>query len=248
VLPNQRYRTLLRDAAAPRALFSNVKTLLPMTGADGAITITDVGSSPKTWTRVGTAQVDTAQSKFGGSSCLFDGTGDYWTTPDHADWRLNTLREWTLDAHIRMASAKAQTILAKRSASGNQDGWSMGISAAFTPTFTAWGGGDGSVSVFLSGTDSDFGVPAANVLAINTWYHIRVCRFESDYWLYLDGRVIGHVLASSTPEEDTSGVRLGADLTAARDFNGWIDNVRVAHVAMNTGVAFTAPTAAYPTA
>jgi hypothetical protein len=41
-----------------------------------------------TVTAVGNAQVDTAQSKFGGASGLFDGTSGYLTSPHSNNWDL----------------------------------------------------------------------------------------------------------------------------------------------------------------
>ena len=61
--------------------------LLHMDGADTSTTFTD--ESGKTWTANGNAQIDTAQSVFGGASGLFDGTGDYLSASDHADWQLD---------------------------------------------------------------------------------------------------------------------------------------------------------------
>jgi hypothetical protein len=59
--------------------FSNVSLLLHGDGANGSTTIVDSSPSPKTVTAVGNAQISTAQSKFGGSSLAFDGSGDYLT-------------------------------------------------------------------------------------------------------------------------------------------------------------------------
>lgn len=67
-----------------------IKSLLHMNGTDASTTFTDSSASPHIWTAVGNAQIDTAQSKFGGASGLFDGTGDYITTPDHADFTLGS--------------------------------------------------------------------------------------------------------------------------------------------------------------
>src|SRR5262245_43415513 len=61
-------------------------------GADASTTIldTNAGGSPHTWTANGNAQLDTADFKFGGSSLLLDGTGDFVDTPDHTDFTLGT--------------------------------------------------------------------------------------------------------------------------------------------------------------
>jgi hypothetical protein len=60
------------------------KSLLHFDGDNASTTFLD--ESGKTWTRYGDAQISTAQNKFGPSSGLFDGTGDYITTPQNADF------------------------------------------------------------------------------------------------------------------------------------------------------------------
>lgn len=58
------------------------------------------------WTTIGNTQVDTAQSKFGGASALFDGTDDYLTTPNSAD--LNFVGDdATVDLWMRTKSTAA---------------------------------------------------------------------------------------------------------------------------------------------
>lgn len=76
--------------------------LLHMNGADASTTFTD--ESGKTWTANGNAQIDTAQSVFGGASGLFDGTGDFISSADSNDWQFDggsNSNEWTADFRIR---------------------------------------------------------------------------------------------------------------------------------------------------
>src|SRR5258708_4302625 len=73
--------SLLAFAAATLANGGNdsfTKVLLPYNGADASTTFTDTnsGGSAHTWRAAGNGQIDTADSKFGGASGLFDGTGD----------------------------------------------------------------------------------------------------------------------------------------------------------------------------
>lgn len=51
--------------------------LLHFRGEDGSTAVFDSSKGKHTFTLVGNTQIDTAQSKFDGSSLLFDGTGDY---------------------------------------------------------------------------------------------------------------------------------------------------------------------------
>ena len=68
-------------------------------GADASSTLTDSSSYARTMTRVGTAEIDTAQSVFGGASAYIPASTNGWTTPGHSsldmragafqvDWRL----------------------------------------------------------------------------------------------------------------------------------------------------------------
>ena len=54
----------------------NVVLALPMDGANGSTTFTDISPTPKAVTRYGNAQISTAQSKFGGASAIVASEGD----------------------------------------------------------------------------------------------------------------------------------------------------------------------------
>jgi hypothetical protein len=85
--------------------FANVSLLLYGNGINGSTSIIDSSPSPKTVTAFGNAQISTAQSKFGGSSIAFDGTGDYLTVPDNDNFALGngnfTIECWDLQQHHR---------------------------------------------------------------------------------------------------------------------------------------------------
>ena len=57
--------------------FPQTKLLLPFDGANAATTTSDLSNRNGTVSFNGNASLSTAQSKFGGSSMYFDGTGDY---------------------------------------------------------------------------------------------------------------------------------------------------------------------------
>ena len=77
---------------------SYTKALLHFNGSDTSTTFTD--ESGKTWTGAVTAQLDTAQKKFGTASLLLDGDSDYISTPDHADFDVGS-GDFTIDFWVR---------------------------------------------------------------------------------------------------------------------------------------------------
>lgn len=88
---------------------SDTSLLIHCDGADEGTTFTDKSSTGHTVTATGDAQTDIAQKKFGVSSCLLDGTGDYLSLADHADWFMGS-SEATVDFQARFNSLAAGEI------------------------------------------------------------------------------------------------------------------------------------------
>ena len=82
--------TLKKESVAADPYYNNVSLLLHGDGANGSTTIVDSSPTPKTVTAFGDAQISTAQSKFGGSSLAFDGSGDYVGIADSADFTFGS--------------------------------------------------------------------------------------------------------------------------------------------------------------
>jgi hypothetical protein len=93
--------------------------LLHMNGSDASTTFTDnaFGGLGHTWTANGNAQIDTAQSKFGGASGLFDGNGDYISTPDSDDFFFSA-GDFTFDTWVRLSTDKTEHTLFKHNIDG----------------------------------------------------------------------------------------------------------------------------------
>lgn len=106
--------------------------LLHMNGPNGGTTFTD--ETGKTWTPAGGAQTVTNVSALGGSEGAFDGTGDYITTPDHADFAMGS-DDWTIDGFITLganvAAGRFPAVIAQRQAAT--------VNSAFEVQF--WPGG-----------------------------------------------------------------------------------------------------------
>ena len=72
-------------------------------GEDGSSSFPDDSGHSRTITRVGTAQVDTAQSKFGGAALLCDGNSDYLSVTDFTELDLGSA-DFTFDFWVKFAS------------------------------------------------------------------------------------------------------------------------------------------------
>jgi hypothetical protein len=65
---------------------NNVVLFLKGDGTNGSTNIVDSSLSPKTISVFGNAQISTVQSKYGGSSIFFDGSGDYLQVANNVDF------------------------------------------------------------------------------------------------------------------------------------------------------------------
>ena len=95
---------------------SDTVLMLHGNGTDGSTTFTDSSlTTPHTPVAVGNAQIDTAQSKFGGASIYFDGSGDALTIPNDGDFTFGS-DDLTVDFWVRFealpASGAKMTFLA----------------------------------------------------------------------------------------------------------------------------------------
>jgi len=226
--------------AKPDAVFSNVKLLMGFNGADGSTGspgMTDEsGAAHGTATVTGAAQIDTAQSVFGGSSYLGDGSSSYISFADHADWNLAN-QPFTLEFRVRTTTVSGtQFVIGQWSAGGN-----LGWVSYF----------DNATLQFIASADAVNGLfTLTATLAANTWYAIAIDFDGSKYRMYKDGVMTSSATGSYTIFNSTNPLLIGANNNASFRFylNGWIDELRLtkgtARYASDSG--YTVATSAFP--
>lgn len=201
------------------------KLLLHMDGSDGSTTFTDSSQSANSVTAVGNAQIDTAQSKFGGASGLFDGTGDYLTIPDSADFDFGT-GQLTIDFWVRFNALSQEDGLIgiSNSASGQDvnDVFTLRINGTDVTKLQFKVISGGSTLIDFSGTHG---------MSTGNWYHIALIRGwggnANDWAITVNGTAVATTTASITVPDFTSVVRIADDpLSGNSPLNGWMDELR----------------------
>jgi hypothetical protein len=214
--------------------------LLHMDGVDGSTTFTD--ESGKVWTANGAAQIDTAQSVFGGASGLFDATSNCdITSPDSNDWQLDdgsNSNAWTIDLRLRFNSGGGtlQSIINQRTDSNNY--WQFLYNTG-TLQFLVYSGGTSIINISRSWSPS-----------VNIWYHIALVKNGSlGYVFYVDGVNLGAALTDTDVLPNLSGsARIGTHDGTNWRFTGWLDELRVSKGVARWTSDFTPPAAAYASA
>lgn len=224
---------------------SSTKILLHMNGADASTTFTDsnAGGSAHTWTAAGNAQIDTAQSKFGGASGLFDGTGDWITTPDSSDFTLGS-GDWTVDFWFNCDAAGG----AEKDLCGHGDGTTPSLSAFHIYRTT------GNVilgTAFVGGNAFTITGTTQFTDAVNTgWHHCAFVRTGNTLKLFLDGvQEGGNVAISGSVNNSATVFAIGtAGTFTATPWEGWVDEFRLSVGTARWTTDFTPPQAQYASA
>jgi hypothetical protein len=99
--------------------FPDTVLMIPFTGTNGSTTFLDWKG--KTISVYGNTQISTAQSKYGGSSGLFDGASDYLRIEDHADFDFGA-GDFTIEfyAYFNSVSGSYWGLVQKRWNNNNQ--------------------------------------------------------------------------------------------------------------------------------
>jgi hypothetical protein len=181
------------------------------------------GNAPHTVTAQGTAQIDTAQYRFGGSSGLFDGDSDYLTVPDSDDWTFDA--DFTVECWIRVnvlpsGSDKAM-IVGHVSGSGNNwsdIGWAISLRQDPNNYITFQASDNGSAGISLDSTTD---------IQAGTWYHVAAVRSGSTTKLFIDGVEEDSTTTSYSILDGAWTLKIGQGYDVGEYYNGWIDELRI---------------------
>lgn len=188
-------------------------------------------SAAKTVTAFDNAQIDTAQSKFGGASGLFDGTNDYLSVPDSADWNFG-VGDFTIDFWV-----KSNDISIRNGYCGQNVG---GV------TYWRFLYQQEAGTLSFINTINNIEVKC-NWVPNNNWYHIAIVRNAGVISLYIDG-VSQALTVNTNPAADWgdhAAVLTIGQVTGGDYLPGWIDEFRISKGIARWVADFAPPIAEY---
>lgn len=216
--------------------WASVVALLHFDAADGATTFTD--QKGHTFTGAGNAQIDTAQSVFGGSSLLVDGTGDWISSADSVDWDIMQ-GDHTIEGRFRWASSPGTSgFMGQSNGGGALPKWGLYWNH---PSI-----GTNKTFLILSNPDNFPTHTNTFVPVAGTWYALAWVRTGNDWLFFVDGVLNGSVTLAFTQPASSSDLRIGADGENWQTFNGHIDEVRITKGVARYTSNYTIATAAFP--
>lgn len=212
---------------------ANTEFLVHSDTTDGSTTFTDSSSNGLTITANGDVQHDTAQNVLSqSSSILFDGTGDYLSTPYDSNTVIGT-SDFCIDFHVRFnvsPATKAQTFAANYDAGSEANkAWYF---AANTGTTIRWAQADG---VSTSNISMDY------TWSADTWYHVAMTRDSGNLRFFVDGVQQDSTDTSNMNINDPSrGLEVGI-VSGFDPLDGWMSEIRFSVGASRWSSNFTPP-------
>jgi hypothetical protein len=182
---------------------------------------------------VGDAKISTAQYKYGNSSMLFDGTGDYLKVisggyPTLANFTKSgyagTIEMWVYVTS--MPSVRSHLVGFWASSSG----WTIDF--------------DPSGDLFFSSDGAGNTVTLSSKITTGSWMHLAFVNTGSIINIYKNGTNVG-TRANYSPGTPSTNLLVGLRSDGAAGFIGYIDDLRITQGYARYTSNFTAPTAAF---
>lgn len=197
--------------------------------AQGSQVFKDLSGKNQTLGTIGQAHVDTLDSRFGGASARFDGSGDYLRTDNSSSWEFGS-GDFTVDLWFKP----------------EQIGGTHALFAADYVNGTVYNGmtilPDGSLHAYFGSASTQL-QSAAGAIAANRWYHAAVVRSGNTFSLYIDGKLAATRSYSGAVSNNGSEMQIGTLRfeSYVQDFKGRIDEFRISKGFARWSSAFSPP-------
>jgi hypothetical protein len=207
------------DTALVYGIDSYTKLMLHCNGEDAGTYFPDSSASNHTVIVHSDAQVDTAQSRFGGASAVFDGD-DYLEVADSADWQLHGL-DWTIDCWVRLLNGIGN-ICCRSHGTGSYEGFYFDLNSGYIRFIT---------------DDNSTQITGVHGIPLNAWTHVAAVRYGSTITLYVDG--VSKASATADVQEYSASLHIGFLGDYTEYLQGWIDEFRISKGIARWTTAFT---------
>jgi hypothetical protein len=223
---------------------SYCKLLIHFDGAD-ADTADQTAATGQTVSLEGNACLDTAYKQFGSAALLLDGTGDYCTVPDSADWYFGA-NPFTIDVQLKHVIPDSGEGTVTRGICGqyvdDNNYWRLYYTTAWTGITTFYFEIKSGGTVKASYSFAAFGMTSS-------FTHIEFVRNGSNLYLFWNGssRTATVTTAISTNEVPNLAavLEIGATSNHANLYKGHIDEFRISKGIARHTADFTVPSSPY---
>jgi hypothetical protein len=181
----------------------------------------------------GDAKISTSQSKFGGTSMSFDGTGDYLTFSNRTNRSLYfSAGDWTVE------------MWAYYNTTGTYDHTLVGGSPSISFYNLIFGVFNYGTQLGFWNNNTFYGMYNASNLTSGVWRHIAYVRNSNTITLYINGTSVATQAFSGSTKDDAANDFLTGSVGPS--FNGYIDDLRITKSFARYTANFTPATKTFP--
>ena len=211
---------------------------LPLNGVNGSTTFTDISPSPKTITANGNAQISTAQSRSGGASARFDGSGDFLSfSMSSSDLNFGAFsNDFTLELWYYPISAVASDRIFQTRNGDVVPGFYLAHNTATQLIF------------YVSNNGASFlGSGLAFNITQNSWNHVAIVNSGGTVRAYVNGiAAAGTYSITGSMHYNAADTMVIGGQTSGRSINGFLDEIRFTRNVARYTANFTPPSAPFP--
>lgn len=163
------------------------------------------------------AQLDTAVKKWGVSSLLLDGIGDYISVAHSSKWEFGT-GDFTVDYWEYRTGDDTNEFVFARDDSGGYAGWLFGGVDAAT----------GHLKLAMSSNGSSWDIANdvdMGLYTLNTWTHWAIIRSGTEFGVYKNGTQTAYWTSALAPLASTHELIIGK--LATNYYQGSLDEIRI---------------------
>lgn len=235
------YTSSFTPPTAPLTAITNTTLLLNFTNGG----ILDATSKNNLQT-VGGAAISTAQSKFGGSSMLFDKTDDRLTVPSSQNYNFGTgdftIEFWMYSNDVSGATTRG-ILQTSDTAGGLKTTYTSGL-CIFQGSTATGSAQNGALVANIIGTS--VGTNAGGIITAGAWYHIAIVRASGVCTVYVNGTA-QPVTATISGAISGQNLVVGGYYNTSYLYDGYINDLRITKGLARYTANFTPPTQAFPT-
>jgi len=216
--------------------WSSVVLAMPMNGTNASTAFIDLKGVPVNV--AGNTQISTAQSKFGGSSAYFDGSGDYLSSPNNTLFDFGNLDltiEFWIYCEVAWASQPASCGVIGHKFSDLTNGWVIYRNGSQTSKICCrFGSAIGDIY-------------SNSAPSTSTWEHWAFVKSGDIYTWYKNGIADSTTINSTSANiyDSSATFYIGYSQTWSGYFKGYIDDVRITKGVARYTSNFTIPSSYY---
>lgn len=198
--------------------FNKTVLLLHMNGTNGSTSFLDNSIYNKSVNVFGSAQISTAEFKFGDASAYFNNLDAYLTV--NSDDTLNfTSGDWTIEFFCRINPVETDILLNKADQFGFY-GYQLRI---INDRFSMKGYSSDPLPELVYELGEDVGP----IVTPSTWYHVAGARQSNRFWLYIDGQLVDTTTSNENLYNSPGPLSIGGTSNGQGLTSGYVDELRM---------------------